>query len=163
MHRYRRVAAAPSRRASDTWDVIGQLVISTLEKSPHISGSDVSAAMEIASAAGRMLVAGGHLEKHAIVVVADPVYLSITTVSGVMATNLEEDLTPVPGGTTAREWTIYVPTPDPIGDAVRLAIMGSSHLSAEEPPNESTTKLASSENESVLNLDAITRREREPR
>lgn len=159
MQRYRQVAAAPSRKASETWEVIGQLVVSTLEKSPHISGSDVAAVMEIASSAGRMLVAGGHLEKNAIVVVADPVYLNITTVSGVAATKLEEDLTPIPGGTTAREWTIYLPTPDPIGNAVRSAITGSSHLSTEEPPDESTTKSASSENESVLNLDALARRE----
>ena len=52
-----------------------------------------------------MLVAGGHLDKHALVVVADPVYLNITTVSGIAATNLDEDLGPVPGGATSTEWT----------------------------------------------------------
>jgi len=158
MQRHRQVAAAPERRASETWEAIGQLVVATLERSPDIAGSDVAAAMDAASSVGRMLVAGGHLDKHAVVVVANPVYLNITTVSGIAATNLDEDLGPVPGGTTASAWTIYLPSPDHLGDAVRSAITGSSHLSAEEPPAESTTKSANSEGANVLNLDALAQR-----
>ena len=129
MQRHRQVAAAPQRRASETWDAIGQLVTNTLDRSPHITSDDVASAMEHASTVGRALVAAGHLDKHAIVVVADPVYLNITTVSGSAATNLDEDLGPVPGGATASEWMIYLPTPDPVGDVVRSAVVGSSHLS----------------------------------
>jgi hypothetical protein len=158
MQRHRQIAAAPLRKSSETWDAIGQIVVSTLEKSPHISGIDVAKAMDIAGAAGRILVAGGHLEKNAIVVVADPVYLRITTVSGVDATKLEEDLSPVLGGTTASDWTIYLPTPDPIGNAVRSVATGSSHLSTGSPPSETSTKSARSNDEDVLNLGALAHR-----
>jgi hypothetical protein len=163
MQRHRQVAAAPQRKASETWDAIAQLVVATLDRSPHISGSDVAATMEAASPVGRVLVAGGHLNKHAVVIVADAVHLSVTTVSGVAATNLEEDLGPAPGGATATEWMIYLPTPDPVGDAVRSAIAGASHLSADEPPGESTTTSARSEEANVLNLDALARRAQERR
>jgi hypothetical protein len=97
------------------------------------------------------------------VVVADPVYLNITTVSGVAATTLDEDLGPVPGGATATDWTIYLPTPDPLAESVRAAISGVSHLSAEEPPSESTSKSAASEQVGVLNLDALAQRAQERR
>jgi hypothetical protein len=161
MQRHRQVAAAPQRRASETWDAISELIVATLDRSPHIVAGDVATAMEAASTVGRALVAGGHLDKHALVVVADPVYLNITTVSGIAATNLDEDLGPVPGGAMSTEWTIHLPTPEPVGDAVRSAVAGVSHLSAEEPPGESTAKAAASERASVLNLDALAQRARE--
>lgn len=160
MQRHRQVAAAPERKASDTWEAIARLLGGTLERSPHISVSDVYTAMDKSSGVGRALIAGGHLEKHSIVLVADPIHLSINTVSGVAASNLDEDLGPVPGGATATDWMIHLPTPDPIGDTVRSAIKGVAHLSA-EPPAESSTKSATSEAESVLNLDALARRAEE--
>jgi len=163
MQRHRQVAAAPQRRASETWEAIGQLISATLERSPHITPSDVAAAMQHASTVGRALVAAGHLDKHAVVVVADPIYLKITTVSGMAATTLDEDLGPVAGGATATEWMIYLPTPDPVGESVRAAVSGLSHLSAEEPPGESTSKSAASERASVLNLDALAQRAEERR
>lgn len=163
MQRHRQVAAAPQRRASETWDAIGQLIGATLDRSPHITASDVAATMEHASTVGRALVAAGHLDKHAVVVVADPIYLNITTVSGVAASTLDEDLGPVPGGATATDWTIYLPTPDPLSESVRAAVAGVSHLSAEEPPGESTSKAAASEQVSVLNLDALAQRAQERR
>jgi hypothetical protein len=161
MQRHRQVAAAPKRRASETWEAIEQLIIATLGRSPRITAGDVAAALEPARTVGRALVAAGHLDKHAVVVAADPVYLNITTVSGTGATNLDEDLGPVPGGAGATEWTIYLPTPDPVGDAVRSAVAGSSHLSADEPPGETTSKAAGPEQASVLNLDALARRAQE--
>lgn len=166
MQRHRQVAAAPNRRASETWDAIGQLISVTLERSPHITASDVAATMDQASTVGRALVAAGHIDKHPVVVVADPVYLTIRTVSGVAATTFDEDLGPVPGGATATDWTIYLPTPDPLAESVRAAVAGVSHLSAEEPPGESVSKSAASaasEQVSVLNLDALSRRAQERR
>jgi len=161
MQRHRQVAAAPERKASETWEAIGQLVVATLERSPHITRSDVAAAMRAAGPVGVMLVAGGHLETHPLVIVADPVYLSVTTVSGGAAMRLDEDLGPVPGGAAARDWTIYVPTPDPVGGAVRAALGGSPHLSSAAPPAESVAKSEKAAGASVLNLDALAKRARE--
>ncbi len=161
MQRHRQVAAAPQRRASETWNAIAELVVATLDRSPHIAASDVSAAMEAVGSVGRVLVAGGHLDKYALVVVADPVYLNITTTSGVAATNLNEDLGPVPGGATSTEWTIHLPTPDPLGDAVRSAVSGVSHVSADDPPGESMSKSSPAEQANVLNLAALAQRAQE--
>jgi hypothetical protein len=119
--------------------------------------------MDQASGAGRALVAAGHLDKHAIVVVANPIHLSITTVSGATASDIDEDLGAVPGGATVTDWTIHLPTPDPVGDIVRAATTGSSHLSAEVPLSESATKVAGSSSESALNLGALAERTREGR
>lgn len=163
MQRHRQVAAAPQRRASETWEAIGKLIGATLDRSPHISVDDVFSTMEHASSVGRALVAAGHLDKHALVVVADPIYLNITTVSGVAATTLDEDLGPVPGGATATDWMIYLPTPEPVAEAVRAAASGASHLSAEEPPDESASKAAAPVRASVLNLDALAQRAQERR
>jgi hypothetical protein len=161
MQRYRQVAAAPQRRASETWEAIGELVLATLDRSPSIAASDVIAAMNAASAIGRVLVAGGFTDSHPVVLIADPVYLNITTVSGVAATNLDEDLGPVPGGATATEWTIYLPTPDPLGNAVRTAIAGVLNLSADVPPGESMSKSANFGASGMLDLDALARRTQE--
>lgn len=162
MQRHKQVAAAPVRRASETWEAIGELILATLDRSPNIAANEVMAAMNAACSVGRALVAGGHLEKHPVVVVADPVYLIITTVSGVAATNFEEDLGSVPGGATATDWTIYLPTPDPLGDIVRSALAGVVHLSADDPPGESITKSAPPlAGANMLNLDALARRAQE--
>jgi hypothetical protein len=164
VQRRRTIAAAPERRASETWEVISALVADTLDRSASITRGEVVAAMETAAPAGRMLVAGGHLDAHSVVLVAAPVHLSITTVSGVAATTLEENLEPVPGGATATAWTIYLPTPDPLGDAVRAVAAGSPHLSAEEAPADAEPSVASSTRPAgraagVIDLAAFGRRD----
>ncbi len=163
MQRRRAIAAAPERRASETWEVISALVADTLERSPSITRADVMAAMETATPAGRILVAGGHLDVHPVVLVASPLHVSITTVSGVAATTLDENLQPIPGGATAREWTLYLPTPDPLGDAVRAVAARSPHLSAEEAPADAELSVASStrpadRDAGVIDLAAFERR-----
>jgi hypothetical protein len=114
--------------------------------------------MSAAAAVGTMLVAGGHLDHHPVVVVADPVHLSITTVSGAGATTVDENLEPVPGGASAAAWTVYLPTPDPLGDAVRAVTAANVHLRAEEPPAPVEAK-RSTGTAGVLNVDALIRRE----
>lgn len=109
------------------------LLADTLERSPEIERADVEAAMADASGVGRMLVAGGHLEKNALVTVAGELWLEITTVSGGGALTLEENLNPVPGGTTASDWTIFLPGCEPLAKLVRETARGHEHLSADEP------------------------------
>jgi hypothetical protein len=157
MQRHRQVAAAPERPASETWDVIAKLVVDTLERSPKIEAKDVASVMQAAAPAGRMLIAGGHLDRCPMVVVAEPVHVSITTVSGTDATTLEENLEAVPGGATAVDWMIYLPTPDPLGKTVRSIAVACAHLSADDPPLESEpTKSSVSAN--LVDLDAFAKR-----
>lgn len=158
MQRYRQIGAAPRRSASETWSVITTLVVGTLERSPSITAADVAAAMECAAPAGRMLIAAGHLDRHAVLVTADPVDLAITTVSGMAALTLDENLAPVPGGATATSWMIYLPDPEPLTVAVRSAVVGSAHLLAGDPVAKAT-KTAMSFGDSLVDLEALARRE----
>jgi hypothetical protein len=160
MQRHRQIGAAPRRSASETWSVISTLVVETLERSPEIAAGDVAAAMDCAAPAGRMLIAGGHLDQHAVIVAANPVDLSITTVSGTAALILEEDLAPVPGGATATNWMVYLPAPEPLADVVRRATAGSTYLRAGDPATRAAVKTAPpTVGDGLVDLDALARRE----
>lgn len=138
MKRSRVVAAAPSRSASATWAEIEELVRSTLAASATIDENSVAAGMSAARGVGRLLVAGGHLDTYPLVLVAPPVHLSISTVSGPRALE-QEVVAGVPGGSTATEWTLYLPTPEPLGAAVQAATNAHANLSAAEAPLEAKT------------------------
>jgi hypothetical protein len=157
MLRHRQIAAAPERQASATWDVITKLVCDTLERSPDIGRSDVEAAMAAAAPAGVMLIAAGHLDRHAVVIVAPPLHLSITTVSGTAASTVEENLGPVPGGASADDWVIHLPTPDPLGDVVRSVAKGSARLSTEPPPDDAAKSDSQVEGD-LIDLEALAKR-----
>jgi len=160
MQRHRQICAAPRRAASETWSAITTLIVGTLERSPAIAATDVSAVMELAAPAGRMLIAGGHLDRHPLVVAAAPVDLSITTVSGTEALTEEENLAPVPGGASATAWMVYLPAPDPLVGVVRSMVVGSAHLSAGQPPDGATAKTAVMTGTSgLVDLAALARQE----
>lgn len=154
MHRYRSIAAAPIRAASESWQIIRQLVQDTLERSEHIGATDVVDAMQIAAQAGRMLIAAGHLESAPLILVAGDLHLEITTVSGDQAFSLEENLNPVPGGATATEWTVHLPSDGPLGTAVRDVVAASEHLSA-DLPKASSAKSSLAETDALVDEDAL--------
>ena len=154
MHRYRSVAATPVRAASESWQVIGQLVQDTLERSEHISATDVGNTMQIAAQAGRMLIAAGHLESAPLVLVAGDLHLEITTVSGDQAFSLEENLNPVPGGATATEWTVHLPSDGPLGTAIRDVVAACEHLSADKP-KAASAKSSLKETDALVDEDAL--------
>jgi hypothetical protein len=133
MRRHRDIAAAPRRSATETWQTIADLVADTLDRSPHIDRVEVEAVMATAATVGRPLLAGGHLNQHPLTLVADPVRCTIGTVSGTAALSLEENLNPIPGGAQATEFTLHLPTPDPLEAVVRAAAERSPHLSADPP------------------------------
>jgi hypothetical protein len=136
MLRYRTIAAAPVRSASATWQVISGLVADTIAASAALSRSEAEQAMSVAEPAGRMLVAGGHLDRHPLTLVAGLVRCQITTVSGTAALTAEENLNPVPGAAEATTFTIYLPRPDPLGAAVSATAAGHVRLSDATPPPE---------------------------
>lgn len=156
MERRRQVAAAPKRVAPDTWDVVAGLIVETLERSSVIDATEVSAVLTLAAPVGIMLIAGGHTDHRPLVVLADPVHLSITTVSGDSALTLDENLAPVPGGTSAIEWTVYLPVPEHLRDAAMPIIDGEVHLSL-DPPSV-VTKAAAGQSGPVVDVGAVARR-----
>lgn len=148
MARHRNIAGGPARTAGETWETISTLVSTTLGKSSSISESAVTTVMNNLSPAGVALVASGHLQKAPLTVVADPLYLTITTVEGEEAFSAmdEENLNPVPGAATATTWQVYLSSPIGLSDLVAEVVADSEHASAGSPPSESVTKEASTSN-----------------
>jgi hypothetical protein len=136
MLRRRTIAASPLRGASATWQVITDLVTDTIATASALSRADAAEAMSVAAPAGRMLIAGGHLDMNPLTLVADLVFCEITTVSGAAALTAEENLNPVPGAAGADTFTIYLPSPDPLGELVSAAIAGHARLSSSVPVAE---------------------------
>lgn len=154
MVRYRTVAAAPVRSASVTWRVITQLVADTVAASATLSRADAEQAMAAAAPAGRMLIAGGHLDRHPLILVAGLVHCEITTVSGTAALTAEENLNPIPGAAGAAAYTIYLPAPGPLATVVADAVTGHPSLSDSRPPAPDETR-AATETGSLIDLDAV--------
>lgn len=134
MLRYRTVAAAPVRNASTAWQVITDLVADTIAASAALSRSDAEQAMAAAAPAGRMLIAGGHLDRHPVTLIAGLVHCEITTVSGTPALTAEENLNPIPGAVGAASYTIHLPAPGPLAAVVADAVAGHPSLSDAPPP-----------------------------
>jgi hypothetical protein len=154
MKRRRELAAAPQRSASETWQTLATMVHETLTCSPNVEDVEVDEALAAARPMGLALIAGGHLDRHPLVVVGAPVHLSITTVSGDRALALEENLG-VPGGTSIEEWMIYLPTPDPLDASVRAAAASHKRLSSDEPPADADEPTSTA---SMLDRDAFAKR-----
>jgi len=161
MQRHRDIAAAPRRSAIATWQTITDLVADTLDRSPHIDRADVESVMATAATVGLPLVAGGHLDQHPLTLVADPVYCTISTVSGTAALSLEESSNPVLGGVQATEFVLHLPTPEPLEELVRAAAERSPHLSA-DPPSDLETRAEAADRGvrggGLVDLEALTRR-----
>jgi hypothetical protein len=160
MRRRRDIAAAPRRSATATWQTISDLVADTLDRSPHIDRADIELVMATAATAGLPLVAGGHLDQHPLTLVADPVHCTISTISGTDALTLEENLHPIPGGAQATDFTLHLPTPDPLEDLVQATAKRSAHLSTDPPPDHVTQGEAMDGDvqDGLVDLNALARR-----
>lgn len=146
MERRRTIAAAPHRSSTAAWQTITDLVVNTLGVSSSISTDDVRLALSIAAEVGRPLIAGAYLDRAPVVVVAPPLHLSITTVSGDAALGeVDRETETAAGAATAKEWTIYLPTPEPLAALVRTTANKHAHLSAEPPPESAEKAAATTE------------------
>ena len=134
MRRTRVVPAAPARSASATWDVIVNLVRDALTASRHIDVAEIDAAMTSAAGVGRALISAGHLDHHAITLVAPPIHVSIATISGTAALKTD-DPSPIPGGSTASDWTLHLPTPAPLEKVVESVASKHPRLSSKPAPD----------------------------
>jgi hypothetical protein len=137
LERHRKIAASPQRTSAECWQTIADLIRDSLERSPHITAGEIEASLGVTTGIGRQLVAGGHLdrERNSVTVIAADLHLSLSTVSGDRALSLEENLNFVPGAARAEDWTIYLPTPDPLGPTIEKLAATDAHLSDEKPPD----------------------------
>jgi hypothetical protein len=154
MRRRREVAAAPARSAGDAWGVVAGLLRDALTRSDKVDAEEVEAALDAARPAGLGLIAGGHLDRHPLVLVGAPLHLSVTTVSGDKALVLEENLD-VPGGAAVSEWTLYLPSPEPLTSLVESAAAKHERLSTDEPPADAES---AAEAKAAIDRDALARR-----
>ena len=154
MDRRRAIAAAPFRSSTQAWSVIEDLVTNTLAASDHISGQDVLTALQAAGQVGRHLAAGDYLTRSPLVLVAGSLRLEIRTVTGDEALNGGDDATAVPGSATARDWTLYLPHPEPLSNLVRQVAKTNPHLSSSDPPDTAPQAKATT---SGIDRDAIRR------
>ena len=155
MLRRRQIAAAPVRRADEAWDAVVKLIADTLDRSGSIERSDVMEALGGLAAVGPRLVAARYLEKSAVLLSAEPLQLSIYTVSGAEAMSLEENLAPVPGGASATSWKVHVPAPEPLGADISAAVAGSASITT-DPPAHAVVKAAQAAG--VFDRDSLARR-----
>lgn len=159
MLRRRTIAASPRRSASVTWQVITDLVADTIARSSSLSRADAEQAMAVAAPAGRMLIAGGHLDRHPLTLVASAVHCEITTISGTTALTAEENLNPIPGVAEATTYTIHLPSPEPLRAAVAAAVAGHDRLSDAAPrPVEAAATGAGPLIDTDALREAVTRR-----
>lgn len=154
MLRSRSIAAAPVRSASATWQVITDLIADTVAVSATCTRDDAEAAMRVAAPAGRMLIAGGHLDRLPIVLIAGTVHCEITTISGSPALNAEENLNIIPGAAAATTFTIHLPSPDPLAAVIADAVAGHSRLSASAPPVPQQQNAAQA-GAALIDIDAL--------
>lgn len=136
MTRRRLIAASPVRTAATTWEAVADVVARSLGRSSSIAASDVRGVFERLSGAGVALVAGGHLDRTPLTVVASPLRLEVQTVSGEEAFSAlaEENPNPVSGASTAESWKVYLPNPPGLAPLLKEALEGIAEASTGDPP-----------------------------
>jgi hypothetical protein len=137
--RYRKIAAAPARTSSQSWQAIAGVIRESLGRSESIAPAAVDASLAKAENLVRQLIAGGHLDKEAspLRLIAADLDVCFNTVSGDQGLALEENLNFVPGAALATDWTLYLPTPEPFGSLAEDLAAADDHLSAATPPEPS--------------------------
>jgi hypothetical protein len=150
MQRHRQIAAAPTRTASEAWQVVTDLLSDTLERSPKVPDGSVAAELTALAGLGPAMIAGGHLETDGLVLVDEGLHLTIKVLTGDKALEVEENLNPVPGGASATDgWTLYLPSPAALTASISAAAKKSKHLSAESSPADAPTQKEAASDELI--------------
>lgn len=158
MQRHRSIAGSPLRDATQAWSTLVDLVATTLAKSPHLDEVSVRTELAATDEIGPRLVAGGHLAETPLVLVAENLEVRITVASGAEAFAVEENLAPVPGGGTAKEWRLHLPTPPTLAAAIDTAVAASPHLTTDAPLKAATKAAAAID---LIDLEALARLDEE--
>lgn len=116
------------------WTTIADLVRDTVAPASEIDEAAARDEVMGIIGVGRALVSAGHLEHEPLTLIADPLRLDITVVSGTAATTLHENLNTVPGAASATDWTIHLPAAGAMAGWISDAVADSTHLTTEPPP-----------------------------
>ncbi len=158
MERTRFIAAAPIRSASEAWEIVCQLLTSTLERSSSVPSGSVAAELQRLKGLGPALIAGGHLEKTGLLLADVELDVSINILTGDAALDVKENLNPIPGGASATSgWKIYLQEPGPLSTALSAAVKGSSHLSIGKAQASTRTVKIENPMNPLIDMDALRR------
>ena len=156
MKRRRTIAAAPIRSAHEAWQVVCQLLATTLERSPAIAAGTVTTALSPLRGLAPALIAGGHLESNGLVLIDVDLHVTIFVMTADAALTVDENLNPVPGGARATaNWMLYLPAVASLGTVIAAAVKNSPHLSTDPPPTSAPTGKAARAGESPIDLEAL--------
>jgi hypothetical protein len=156
MERTRLIAAAPVRSAFEAWQVLSTLLADTLERSVSVPAGSVATELAPLKGLGPALIAGGHLESKGLVLVDAGLHLTIRVLTADAALGVEENLNPVPGGTsTTTGWTLYLPSAGPLDKALKAAVKDASHLSTDEPPSSAPAGKSERTGKPLIDVDAL--------
>ena len=164
MKRQRTIAAAPVRSASAAWQVVSTLLADTLERSPNVSAGSVTETLVPLAGLGPALIAGGHLESRGLVLADVGLHLTIVVKTADAALTVEENLNPVPGGTSATgNWLLHIPPSGPLNASIAAAVKKSLHLSTKPPPSSAPAIKASiAPSESPIDVGALLKMKEKP-
>ena len=156
MERTRLIAAAPVRSASEAWRVVSTLLADTLERSSSVPTGSVGKELTPLKGLGPALIAGGHLESKGLVLVDTGLHLTVRVLTADAALDVEENLSPVPGGASATDgWTLYLPSAGGLDSAVEAAVKNSTHLSTDAPPASAPAEKSDGASRSLIDLNAL--------
>lgn len=145
MKRTRSIAGTPVRSATEAWNVIKELLADTLERSAEISEGSVGFALLPLDGLAPSLVASGALAETPIELIAGKLHIEIYVIRGDRAFEVDENLSPVPGGASApNTWKLYVSPPAHLVDLITSATEDNEHLQVGSPPAGQTSAQASS-------------------
>jgi hypothetical protein len=156
MERTRFIAAAPVRSASEAWRVVSALLADTLERSSSVPTGSVANELSPLKGLGPALIAGGHLESKGLVLVDTGLHLTLRVLTADAALEVEEILSPVPGGASATDgWTLYLPSAGPLDSAVKAAVKNSTHLTTDAPPSSAPAEKSGGASRSLIDVNAL--------
>jgi hypothetical protein len=156
MERIRFIAAAPVRSASEAWRVVSTLLADTLERSSSVPAGSVGKELALLKGLGPALIAGGHLESKGLVLVDTNLHLTICVLTADAALDVEENLSPVPGGGSATDrWTLYLPSAGPLDSAVEAAVKNATHLTTDAPPAAASAEKSGGGSRSLIDVNAL--------
>jgi hypothetical protein len=134
MQRTRRIAGTPVRSAADAWTTVKALLSDTLERSSEIPDGSVTTALVPLDGLASAIAASGAAADAPFTVIAGDLHLDIYIVRGDDAFSVEENLVPVPGGSSAPStWLLYIQPPAHLRDTLTAVVDGAQHLKVGKP------------------------------
>lgn len=143
MNAARTIAGRPVRNGPDVAEAICDLVVATLDTSPHIAAQEVRDELVGAQPALSLLASGGHLANGDLVLRAAGLRLTIRVPVGEKALSAEDEQEAPRGAATADSWALYIPAPPGMDKLANWAAASCPHVST-DPPDEMDTERAAS-------------------